>query len=280
MVSNFGSFNTHTSCDQWHSFPRSLLKSSQRRLITEIVRICKTLPPCPNQIVTEESLNDRSKSDGFTKAFAILQSTWLVVQSIARVFAGLPITELELATMAYVLCAVIMYGFWWSKPFGAEDVIIVPRPARYRFFWEPHWSRIKQVTDIRLGEFVFVGDTRKPAKPEDIFYFQQAVFYGVATAFAAVHLAAWNWEFPTEPTRIMWRVFGIAATAAGPCSMAIFYSYSQWMKVGFLGLTVIVCVVYVVSRLGLIVLIFYSFSTMPAAVYETVEWTTYFPYFG
>lgn len=72
-------------------------------------RICqKSAAP----LVTEESLSDRSKSDAFTKTFAILQSTWLIVQSIARASAGLPITELELVTMAYVLCAVIMNAFW------------------------------------------------------------------------------------------------------------------------------------------------------------------------
>jgi hypothetical protein len=72
-------------------------------------RICqKSAAP----LVTEESQSDRSKSDAFTKTFAILQSTWLIVQSIARASAGLPITELELVTMAYVLCAVIMNAFW------------------------------------------------------------------------------------------------------------------------------------------------------------------------
>jgi hypothetical protein len=33
------------------------------------------------------------------------------------------------------------------------------------------------------------------------------------------------------------------------------------------------------SRLGLIVLIFYCFSSTPASVYETVKWTKYLPHF-
>lgn len=39
--------------------------------------------------VTQDDIKDRSKSDAFTKLFAIGQSTWLVVQCIARAVHGL-----------------------------------------------------------------------------------------------------------------------------------------------------------------------------------------------
>lgn len=39
--------------------------------------------------VTQEDIQDRSKSDAFTKLFAIGQSTWLIVQCIARAAQGL-----------------------------------------------------------------------------------------------------------------------------------------------------------------------------------------------
>jgi len=35
------------------------------------------------QVVSEGSINDRSKSVALTKSFAIIQSTWLIVQCIA-----------------------------------------------------------------------------------------------------------------------------------------------------------------------------------------------------
>lgn len=57
--------------------------------------------------------------------FACVQSIWLIAQSIARVSVGLPITQLELATMALVVCALIMYASWWNKPFGVERMVIV-----------------------------------------------------------------------------------------------------------------------------------------------------------
>ncbi len=58
--------------------------------------------------ITKASIEDCSKADGFSKAFTCVQSSWLIVQSIARVAAGLPIRQLELATMGFVICALIM----------------------------------------------------------------------------------------------------------------------------------------------------------------------------
>jgi hypothetical protein len=45
---------------------------------------------------------------------------------------------------------------------------------------------------------------------------QNVAFYTVATLFSAVHIGAWNWEFPSPVTRLLWRIFGVLATAAGP----------------------------------------------------------------
>lgn len=69
----------------------------------------------------EQNIQDFSKADAFTKGFACVQSVWLMVQSIARASQGLPITQLELSTIDFVICALIMYLLWWEKPFGVEQ---------------------------------------------------------------------------------------------------------------------------------------------------------------
>jgi hypothetical protein len=48
------------------------------------------------------------------------------------VASGLSITQLELATMAFVACALIMYIFWWHKPFDVErsQVLVWPYSGR------------------------------------------------------------------------------------------------------------------------------------------------------
>jgi hypothetical protein len=66
--------------------------------------------------VDKESILDRSKADELVKGLACCQALWLVIQVIARKASGLPITLLELNTVAHVVCAILMYIVWWHKP--------------------------------------------------------------------------------------------------------------------------------------------------------------------
>lgn len=42
----------------------------------------------------------------------------------------LAITQLELATMGFVGCALLMYILWWDKPFDVEHSVIINCPAK------------------------------------------------------------------------------------------------------------------------------------------------------
>ena len=76
--------------------------------------------------ITEASINDRSKADGFAKGLALLQTGWFIVQCIARFSDNhLVLTELELATAALAVLSLAMYFLWWNKPFNAEIPIII-----------------------------------------------------------------------------------------------------------------------------------------------------------
>jgi len=76
--------------------------------------------------ITEASINDHSKADGFAKGLALLQTCWFIVQCIAR-FADhhLVLTELELVTGALAVLSLAMYFLWWNKPFNAEIPIMI-----------------------------------------------------------------------------------------------------------------------------------------------------------
>jgi len=185
-----------------------------------------------------------------------------------------------LATMAYVFCALIMYVFWWHKPFGVEHVTIISEVTRENLHFGRKWRRTPDIDSNRVANLLFnLADEIK---------IQGMIFYGVATAFSAIHLAAWNWEFSSPSVRVLWRSFGLAATAAGP-SMILFcflvYAIDEsgardWIFGVAWAPIMISSVVYGISRLGLIILIIYSFKSMPAGVYETVDWTNYFPFFS
>ncbi|KAF8188002.1 hypothetical protein BJ912DRAFT_1059561 [Pholiota molesta] len=66
--------------------------------------------------ITGEDINDRSKGDTISKTFIVLQTTWFVVQCIARWSRRLPVTELEIVTLGFAMLNGITYGLWWNKP--------------------------------------------------------------------------------------------------------------------------------------------------------------------
>ncbi|TFK66603.1 hypothetical protein BDN72DRAFT_141986 [Pluteus cervinus] len=66
--------------------------------------------------LTREDINDRSKGDVLSKGFLILQTTWFILECITRRMTGLPLTELEVVTLAYAALNIVTCAFWFDKP--------------------------------------------------------------------------------------------------------------------------------------------------------------------
>ncbi|KAG2354840.1 hypothetical protein BDR07DRAFT_1189119, partial [Suillus spraguei] len=67
-------------------------------------------------VITQADIEDRSKGDTLSKGIAILQLAWFVLQLVTRYVQNLPITLLEIDTLAAAALTGIAYGFWWKKP--------------------------------------------------------------------------------------------------------------------------------------------------------------------
>ena len=70
--------------------------------------------------ISKAEIEDRSKGDAISKSVAILQTGWFVTQCIARALQGLPITELELVTVAFATLNFVIYLLWWDKPLNVQ----------------------------------------------------------------------------------------------------------------------------------------------------------------
>jgi hypothetical protein len=65
----------------------------------------------------KKKLEDKGKAGALVKTLAILQILWLVIQCGARLAQHLPLTTLEISTLAYVPCTILIYYLWWDKPY-------------------------------------------------------------------------------------------------------------------------------------------------------------------
>lgn len=70
--------------------------------------------------ITEKDIEDRSKSDSLTKVLVVGQTTWFILQILARRLRGFVTTELEIATVAFAALNAVMYFFWWNKPVDVQ----------------------------------------------------------------------------------------------------------------------------------------------------------------
>jgi len=70
--------------------------------------------------ISKAEIEDKSKGDAISKGFVILQTGWFVTQCIARGAQGLPITELELVTVAFAALNFVVYVLWWDKPLNVQ----------------------------------------------------------------------------------------------------------------------------------------------------------------
>ncbi|KAG1763891.1 hypothetical protein EV702DRAFT_149208 [Suillus placidus] len=67
-------------------------------------------------VIQKADIEDRSKGDIFSKGVAIFQLAWFVLQFAARRAQNLPITLLEIDTLAIVALTFSAYLLWWTKP--------------------------------------------------------------------------------------------------------------------------------------------------------------------
>jgi hypothetical protein len=54
--------------------------------------------------------------------------------------------------MAYVFCAMLMSGFWWYKPFGAEHITVVTSAtdSNFRVAWHSCPEEFMEILNLAL----------------------------------------------------------------------------------------------------------------------------------
>lgn len=96
--------------DRLHVTPRGV----------QLLARCGLLP-----IVNKQDILDKSKTDGTGKLICCVQIIWTIASAITRLAVKLPITPLEVNTLAHVACALMIYSLWWYKPRWVNEPTIL-----------------------------------------------------------------------------------------------------------------------------------------------------------
>jgi hypothetical protein len=285
--------------------------------------------------IAKAEIDDRSKGDAISKGLVILQTSWFVTQCIARGIQGLPITELELVTVAFAALNFVVYVLWWHKPLNVErgvrvykkritespvddgdveatvggwvafrdalsglPVAIVRGPlANEDDTSEPWLFRVFVWLLFRPFFAMFGDDDMADLEGRRVTTFYPAGWVAatqgasvtlviiITMAFGGIHCIGWLFAFPSSIERTLWRVASLSITSV---PIAIFLSApltSLVEKCFFLdegtcmGITLSqLLLLYILSRLALLVLPFLCLRSLPPAAFHIVHWASFIPH--
>lgn len=147
--------------------------------------------------IPQDFILDKSKADNVTKSLVVVQASWLLVQCIIRLAAHLPLTLLEINTLAHVVCVLGIYCLWWKKPLDIHDPTVlsgdwVRSVCAYMWerstilpSWRVYWKDLSYPT--RNGQ---PSDPLQQRRRELTSTFDGSVFGGADTL---VNLRIMNW---------------------------------------------------------------------------------------
>lgn len=110
----------------------NIIPDGRTRLTLTVLGLRKIAANEPDLIpdISEQIIQDKSKSDGFAKLLVCLQACWFIVQTIGRLATGSAISLLEMNTLLHAVCCLATYMAWWDKPYNIEEPVTIKTEDR------------------------------------------------------------------------------------------------------------------------------------------------------
>ncbi|KAI0154507.1 hypothetical protein GGR57DRAFT_465912 [Xylariaceae sp. FL1272] len=286
--------------------------------------------------IRNEEIWDKSKQDRLARAITSFQIGYLIIQCIGRAANNLAITLLELNALAIVVCSLMTSFAWLHKPADVRTPVILQTEADFQTLsgnreWRltpldfidengPGWSvnvqpfmRMPVIPPERPIQAI--PNDRFPMNPYGI---QEYCVCFATLVFTAIHVAGWNFTFPSKTELVLWRTSSLilfSVTAA----FWILETMASWKRLGrwtwiYLRLTnpekladfekakndersveeprpyttlplpwefwsiLPVALLYGVARLYLLVEAFLELRNLDGTAYLNVDWTYFLPH--
>ncbi|KAI9769003.1 MAG: hypothetical protein M1839_003833 [Geoglossum umbratile] len=231
------------------------------------------LLPLPN--ISLHDLKERSKNDQFARVVTSLQVLYFAVHSFGRLGSNLPISPLEVSTLAFVCCAAFIEYFWWNKPLDLRSATVttlspdkhgqfVPILPKLRF--NPPKQDLAEKIDLKL---FFDRILEEDEMKRNVIH---AVWIGCI--FNGIHISAWNFSFASEPERLLWRI-----TSVGACAAVVLLWAVSFIRPKVIGLVLasLSAIFYCICRIYLMVEVFVGLRSVPEALYQSAAWQNVLP---
>ena len=253
---------------------------------------------------TKAEIKDKGKSDWLAKSLVLLQTSWFVMQCIARAVERLPVTHLEIVTLAYAAMNFVIYIFWWNKPLNVNRPVRVfrksetppqdnePISEERKLTWKTIGKGLEKILWLILGaqdDGVNLSyEDRVPRFWADdrsgyCAMIADGIVLGVGVCFGAIHCIAWFFSFPTHTELLIWRISSVAITAVPIYIPLVIFSGIWPVNTSFSDAfryfgPLSGGVLYILGRVVTLILAFTSLRDLPPGAYETVRWTTFIPH--
>jgi len=198
--------------------------------------------------VDKETILDKNKADGFARVIMILQTTWFLLQVVARAVQHLAVSTLELAVLGFVFCTYISTFLWWKKPLDVGTPIILKTEFSIADILVKAGDQAKDPYDLTPLDFAdatpgvstvtpfwfalgYLLGLGKPPKSRPINFFPNSrtapprglgismiIFETLgAITFVGIHLVGWDFTLPTNLELLFWRVANLALVGIMVC---------------------------------------------------------------
>ncbi|KAF1838218.1 hypothetical protein BDW02DRAFT_636652 [Decorospora gaudefroyi] len=224
--------------------------------------------------ISRKGLWDKSKQDTFTKVITAFQVGYMIIQCAARAAQQLTITTPELNALAIDMIGNLE---WDLTPLDHVDLNGPGYSVNVQpFMGMPVMPSKRPIQRIPNDRF-----------PMDPYGAQEYLLCFATLLFTAIHVAGWNFDFPTPTERLLWRIsslllFGITVAFCRKITHRQTLQPKRKMTElplpwEFAMITPL-AVIYGIARLYLIVEAFAELRDVGGTAYVHVEWTSFFPH--
>lgn len=169
-------------------------------------------------VLAKEDIKDKSKADLLSRGIAVTQVSWAILNIVVRHATKLPITQMEIATVASAAIAALTYLVNWWKPKDVARSTLLELKGAYMMYHDQKMfnedrrlSLLHRILPSTLGRGRGKYSLEDRARvPNDFCSFEgdSDLFFllGLSSlGFGGLHCLAWKSEFPTKVEMYCWR---------------------------------------------------------------------------